>query len=275
MKAYLSLLFSFVLTLAFNLSLQAGGPENFSQGKKSAYKIYQKLYPKGHKSKTFYCNCSYDADKNIDGSCKNLGAEKLNWEHIVPAHALGLVMGVWPVKKVKGKKDRYTTTGKKWVTPEACMIKGGTNKGKAMANRACAEKFSRFNQAEGDLYNLVPAIAKLNKKRSNYPFAAMAQGGELANSCFMEVRGPKGKKKAYVQQKIQGNVARAYLYMDKTYGKNQLLTKEERNKFEAWSKSDPPTEFDCKRAQMIYKITGVKNPYVLCKPADLADLVMN
>ncbi len=261
-----TLLLSLVLLLICNCDLQAGRPESFSQARKAAFQIYQELYPNGAKSKTFYCNCGYSEKRKIDESCKFARAKKLSWEHLVPAEKLGQAMGVWPYKKkVHGKWRWFHRSGLPWVTPEECIIKRGRKAGKAMSNRRCARKTSlEFRQAESDLYNLVPAISRLNKKRSSHPFAAKINEGEtLKNGCMLEVLGKGKNRRAIAAKSIRGNIARAYLYMDLAHTDGKLLSDSQRERFQKWNLEDAPEEkTDCKRGELIFKKTGQVNPLI-------------
>ena len=54
--------------------------------------------------------------------------------------------------------------------------------GKRYKGRLCARKVDeRFQAMESDLYNLVPVIAAVNRKRSNFRFGEI-EGEERGNS---------------------------------------------------------------------------------------------
>ena len=78
-----------ILSVAYPTFAQNVTIESFNEAKKLAAKVFA-----GHET-TFYCGCSYTG-KDIDlASCgyepKKDGnrAKRLEWEHVVPAHAFG------------------------------------------------------------------------------------------------------------------------------------------------------------------------------------------
>jgi endonuclease I len=84
---------------------------SFSKSKKNLKSIYLQ----SNKNQTLYCSCSFDTNKQIDtNSCNysprinsNKCSQRLEFEHIVPAHALGKKLQCWEepicIKK-NGKK---------------------------------------------------------------------------------------------------------------------------------------------------------------------------
>lgn len=200
--------------------------ESFSESKKLLKEIY-----KDHQT-TFYCGCKYNPsnkDNMIDrNSCgyvprneltkkgkENERANRIEWEHIMPAENFGRHLSCW--------KD------------------GG--------RKACS-KDPIFNKMEADMHNLVPAIGELNADRSNFRYGADKPKVGMYGECKFEV--DFDANRAYVRDEIKGDIARAYLYMSKTYNIN--LSDQERKLMEAWDKQDPIDEWEIEKNKRIENI---------------------
>ena len=212
--------------------------QSFSKAKKI---LLRQVY-KDHRT-TFYCGCPFNSKKKIlpcdDYTPKrdNKRAHRLEWEHIVPAHAFGQSFPEWR----NGHPD--------------CV----RNNGKAFKGRNCARKVAiPFRYMESDLYNLVPTIGEINGLRSNYSFA-MIPGEERAfGKCDMEIE----NRKAEPPLDKRGNIARTYFYMDWAYPGRGVISKKNRKLFQAWDKEDPVDAWECQRGRMIEGIQGNENPFV-------------
>jgi len=233
---------------------------DFNQSKKELKKGL--IWPfEGERAKTFYCECQYNLankkilysrdNKNKNDSCsyeensrKNADkkrAERLEWEHLVPASLLG------KSSLLKG-------------------LKGGRKK---------LQKLSPlFNLMEADLYNLFPAIGEINKKRSNYDFSETPstqeydfQGTESLCKGRLVLYSPLPSKKNQLSPlvvpdaSLRGEIARAYLYAHKIY--EIPLTQEQALMFERWRKEFPPDQESCQRAKKIQEIQGNSHPFYL------------
>ncbi|MFY4859243.1 endonuclease [Aliarcobacter butzleri] len=200
--------------------------ESFSESKKLLKEIYK------DNQTTFYCGCKYDPsnkDNMIDrNSCgyvprneltkkgkENERANRIEWEHIMPAENFGRHLACW--------KD------------------GG--------RKACS-KDPIFNKMEADMHNLVPAIGELNADRSNFRYGADKPKVGMYGECKFEV--DFDANRAYVRDEIKGDIARAYLYMSKTYNIN--LSDQERKLMEAWDKQDPIDEWEIEKNNRIENI---------------------
>ncbi len=196
---------------------------SFRKAKKQLSALYQ-----SHKI-TFYCGCSYQG-KNVDhSSCgyipkrpftkkgkKNRRAYRIEWEHVVPAHAFGKSFKEWRVgdSKCGGKKGRK-----------------------------CARKNRQFALMEADMYNLVPAIGEVNSNRSNYSMAIIPGEKRNYGACDVEIEG----RKVEPTEKIRGNIARTYLNMDWAYPGRGVISRKNRKLFDAWNEADPVDVWECKR----------------------------
>ncbi len=233
-----------VLTLAFSVFSSESQPgntsiESFSKAKKFLHNV---VYS-GHRT-TLYCECSYNEKKEVDwSSCgyspqkANRRAKRVEWEHVVPAHAFGQSFKEW--------RDGH---------PE-CK----TRKGKSFKGRKCAGKMNLdFRRMEADLYNLSPAIGEVNGLRSNYSMAMIPGEKRKFGACDVEIEG----RKVEPRPEIRGDIARIYLYMDSAYPGRGIISQKNRKLFEAWRKSDPVDAWECERSRKIAKIQGNVNRIV-------------
>lgn len=197
---------------------------SFSNSKKILKKIYSE------NQRTFYCDIPYvylgkKAVIQNDGSYTprkpltkkgkpNPRTQRIEWEHIVPAENFGRHLPCWK--------------------------RGG--------RKAC-KKDPLFVKMEADMHNLVPSIGELNGDRSNFRYAQA--GGEITFTQYGKCRFYVDfkNKRAYPRDEIRGDIARAYLYMSKTYHIN--LSKQERRLMEVWDRLDPISEWEKKKNEMI------------------------
>ncbi len=243
MKKITSFIISLTLAFLFALPCHAGDKGNttndsFSKAKKM---LERKIYY-DHRT-TFYCGCPFNDQKQIL-PCDNYTpkkdgkrAHRLEWEHIVPAHAFGQSFGEW--------RDGH---------PE-CV----TRKGKPFKGRNCARKVAiPFRYMEADMYNLVPAIGEINGLRSNYSYAMIPGEKRKFGKCDMEIEG----RKAEPPPDKRGNIARTYFYMDWAYPGRGVISKKNRKLFQAWDKEDPVDQWECQRSRRIEGIQKNENPFV-------------
>ena len=139
-----------ILSLILLCPIQAF-PQNtkitsFSKSKKLLLKLYK------DNPVTLYCGCSYNGKKPNLSSCgyitkKNKKrANRIEWEHVVPAHAFGQSFSEWRNGHPK------------------CVKKNG----KKFKGRKCAEKVNKeYRRMQADMFNLYPAIGEVNGRRSN------------------------------------------------------------------------------------------------------------
>jgi len=212
--------------------------QSFSKAKKM---LQRKVYY-DHRT-SFYCGCPFSAKKkilpcdNYTPKRDNKRAHRLEWEHIVPAHAFGQSFSEW--------RNGH---------PE-CK----TRKGKTFKGRNCARKVAiPFRYMESDMYNLVPAIGEINGLRSNYSFAIIPGEKRKFGKCDMEIEG----RKAEPPPDKRGNIARTYFYMDWAYPGHGIISKKNKKLFKAWDEEDPVDEWECERGRRIEGIQGNENPFV-------------
>ena len=110
------------------LSLHAA-PATFAEAKRLAWPLY------AQQATEFYCGCKYSGNRVDLRSCgytprKNANrAQRIEWEHIVPAWVIG--------------------------HQRQCWQKGG--------RKNCAANDAQFRKAEADLHNLVPSIGEVQR----------------------------------------------------------------------------------------------------------------
>jgi deoxyribonuclease-1 len=75
-------------------------------------------------------------------------------------------------------------------------------------------------------------------------------------ACDMEIAG----KVAEPPERVRGDIARTYQYMDWAYLGHGVIGKTNKKLFEAWSKLDPVDQWECERAKIIQRIQGNENP---------------
>jgi len=236
-KHLLILLISILLlsSQAFSQNTQI---TSFSKSKKLLLKLYK------DNPVTLYCGCSYKDKKPNLSSCgyipkkNNKRANRIEWEHVVPAHAFGQSFSEWRRGHSK------------------CV----TKKGKKFKGRKCAGKMNKeYKRMQADMYNLYPAIGEVNGRRSNYSMAIIKGEKREFGKCDVEIESRKVEPK----ESIRGEIARTYLYMDSVYPGRGIISKKNRKLFESWNKSDPVDEWECERAKRIEKIQGNRNVVVM------------
>lgn len=202
--------------------------QDFNWAKKQLIKLYQ-TYP----TNEFYCDCpilwqnnkamvdlaacGYEVRKNATR------ANRIEWEHVMPAHNFGHQL--------------------------LCWQEGG---------RKNCKKDSRFNLMEGDLHNLQPAIGEVNGDRSNYRYSLFTNKFEQYGQCQMAI--DFKERKVQPREQIRGVIARTYLYMEKQYGIK--LSKQDKQLMDAWNKRYAPDKWECQRNNIIKSVQGNDNVYI-------------
>lgn len=197
----------------------APAPKTFAQSKAALKKAYKQQ----HFTQEFYCRVAFDThtlqlipsnkytprNALTKSGAPNKHAQRIEFEHIMPAHRFG--------------KDL------------PCWRNGG--------RKACA-KDERFAQMESDRRNLVPAIGEINADRSNYEYADAPKDLAFSQYGACEVYTDFKAKRFYPAAYSKGFIARAYLYMSQTY--NITLEPNEKALMRRWDKLYPPSEYEAK-----------------------------
>lgn len=229
-----------VFTLFSETKKLSGNETNnsFSQAKKLLSKV---VYSSDDVRKTFYCDCSYDTKNKIKSegcsyhdSKRGGRNSRVEWEHIVPAAAFGGMLTEW--------RSGHPT----------CV----DGKGKSFKGRNCASKVNKkFQYMQADMYNLVPAIGRINADRSNFSYGIISGEAREYGACDFEVK----NRTAEPRDAIRGDIARTYFYMDAAYPEFELVNSKNRALFEAWDKADPVDQWECKRGKLIESVQKNRN----------------
>jgi len=227
----------------------AGNTSNDSFNKSK--KILERQVYADHRV-TFYCGCPFDSKKqvlpcgNFKSKSGNKRAKQVEWEHVVAANHFGQSFPEWR------DGDPQCVDGK----------------GKAFRGRKCAEKMNlKYRYMQSDMYNLYPAIGEVNGLRSNYRFDMIAGEARDFGACDMEISG----NVAEPPERIRGDIARTYKYMEMAYPGQGVMSRSNVKLFDAWDKQDPVDEWECERCKRIEAIQGNENPVVkgACQEARL------
>ena len=174
----------FALSLFFSSPFASAGQQiagntsnqSFSKAKKILLRTVYRDY-----HKTFYCGCSFEGKKIIHTNgyvpCRNnKRAQRLEWEHVVPAEAFGHSFSSW-----RNGEER-------------CV----NRKGKSFKGRNCARKVSNeFRYMEADMHNLMPSVGEINGLRSNYSFAMISGEPRRFGAYDMEIEDRKAAPLEY------------------------------------------------------------------------------
>ena len=241
-----NIIFSFlILFVSFEFAQASQGNqriESFSKSKKILFKIHSK------NPLTFYCKCKYSGKKPILESCgyipkkKFVRSSRIEWEHILPASHFGI------------KFDEWKNGHKKCIT----------NKGKRYKGRKCAERTSsQYRRMQSDLYNLQPSIGEINGLRSNHQIGFIHGENREFGKCDIEIK----NKKIEPSEKIRGDIARTYMYMEQNYPNYIKYENSIKNLIIKWDNEDPVDDWECRRAEKIYRIQGNLNQILVkrCK----------
>lgn len=198
------------------ISLQ-DAPKNFAQSKA----FLKKAYKEHRFTQEFYCGVEFNADTmKIISSDKytprnpltkqgkpNIRAQRIEFEHIMPAHRFGKNLSCWQ--------------------------NGG--------RKAC-QKDKKFMQMESDIRNLLPAIGEINADRSNYAYAESPKNITYTQYGKCPVYTDFKAKRFYPADYSKGLIARVYLYMSAHY--DIELTPAEKQLMQQWDKRYPPNEYE-------------------------------
>lgn len=216
-------------------SLHAQQPNNFSYAKKQASIIFTS-HPV-----TLYCHCSFNAQHQIDLTSCNMQsaanharALRVEWEHMMPAENFGQHFLCW--------------------RKPICMKKSGK---KYRGRRCCEKTSSAFRRAEGELYNLWPAVGLVNQARSNYRYG-IVNGPFRFYGC--SIRFSKVLRRAEPPDYAKGTVARANLFMSDYY--HIRLSDAQSQLFNAWNITFPADAWEKDWALKVKAIESYANPYI-------------
>lgn len=233
--------------------MHAEPPVSFENGKDQAETLWWDIGPK-----SFYCGCDYreattyekklqPGNLGVGGvdcpysprtpltrsSKRNARIDRIEWEHVVPAE--------WIATGFDCQED----------------------------SRAACRKIDGFKEAEGDLFNLVPAIGEINGDRSfllyGKDFKEKPAYGKYYFEIVMKFSGSgQDQKFAEPTETIQGDVARIWFYMENRYDIEIPLRT--RATLVRWATEDPADLEECARTKKVALQIGWQNPFVKCTP---------
>ena len=159
---------------------------SFSKSKKLLLKLYK------DNPVTLYCSCSFKGKKPNLSSCGYIPkkdkkhANRIEWEHVVPAHAFGQSFSEWRNGHPK------------------CVKKNG----KKFKGRKCAEKVNEeYKRMQADMFNLYPAIGEVNGRRSNYSMAIIKGEKREFGKCDVEIKNKKVEPKESIKRRDCKNIS--------------------------------------------------------------------
>lgn len=207
-------------------------PDTFEQAKIAAK---EQIYYDQTQAGTLYCGCQWRWTGRSGGrvdlaSCgyevrsQVARAERLEWEHIVPAYNFGRARQCWQ----QGGRDHCNATD------------------------------PVFNAMEADLHNLAPSIGEVNGDRSNYDYGMLPNSPKTYGACPTKV--DIRMKVAEPRDEVKGMVARVYFYMFDRY--NLRMSRQQQQLLTAWDKQFPVTAWERERDRRVARVMGHSNPFV-------------
>ncbi|MBS7816628.1 endonuclease [Wohlfahrtiimonas chitiniclastica] len=194
-----------------------------------------KLYKDNPNIKEFYCGCDFTYEERKSSlDFKKCGyqvrnqsniarANRIEWEHVMPAHNFGKNLQCW---QEGGRKN--------------------------------CQDYAKFNVMEGDMHNLQPAIGEVNGDRSNFRYSEFTKRFGQYGKCHFAVD-PK-KRQVQPRNEIKGVIARTYLYMEARYGIK--VAEQEKKLMNEWNRTYPVNAWECRRNEIIAKMQGNDNPFI-------------
>ncbi|OEY67584.1 endonuclease [Marinobacter sp. X15-166B] len=209
-------------------------PTSFRQAK---LELRKQVYHDQNQSTdgSLYCGCNWQwvgaSGGRVDlASCgyvvrkQQTRAERIEWEHVVPAWVMG--------------------------HQRQCWQKGG--------RRECAASDPLFRVMEADMHNLAPAIGEVNADRSNYSFGVLPGTQPQHGKC--EVRVAFDQRAVEPRDAVKGQIARTYFYIHDRY--NLRMSRQQQQLLMAWDRQFPVSQWERERDRRIAAIMGHHNPFV-------------
>ncbi|MFK4136296.1 endonuclease [Pseudomonas luteola] len=222
------------LSVMLSFSAQAEPPATFAQAKVVAKeKIYFDQTNSGQGE--LYCGCHWQWTGKSGGridfaSCgyqtrsQQNRAERVEWEHIVPAWIFG--------------------------HQRQCWQNGG--------RKNCVSDDPVFRAMEADLYNLYPSVGEVNGDRSNYQYGMVTGVAPQYGQC--KTRVDFAGRSAEPRDEVKGLTARTTFYMYDRYALS--MSRQQQQLLMAWDRQFPVTAWEKERDNRISSIMGHHNPFV-------------
>ena len=225
--------------LIFTLMLVPGysyaAPQNFEQAKiELRQHVYHDQNQSGHLG-TLYCGCDWQwvgrSGGRIDmSSCgyktraQQNRAERIEYEHIVPASSMGRTRLCW---QDGGRKN-------------------------------CQRTDPIFNLMEADMFNLSPTVGEVNTDRSNYRFGVLPGASRIHGDCDFKV--DFQYRVAEPRNDVKGLIARTYFYMHDRY--DLPMSEQQQRLYMSWDRQFPTSSWERERHNRIAVRMGYINPFV-------------
>ncbi len=201
------------------------------------------LVEPGHGMRVDLAGCGYVVAKD------RARAERIEWEHAVPASAFGHTFAEWR----EGSPKCVDGHGKKFH-------------GRKCARLASAE----FARIEADLHNLFPVVGEVNGLRSDFPMGVLDAGRtprdaahDAASSFHFGACQSAIEHGVFLpRREVRGDLARAYKYMNRSYPERHLIDDAHRVVFDAWDTGDPPDAWERERNVRIAAKQGNANGFI-------------
>lgn len=224
-------LFASALAALVSLSV-AAAPLTFDQAKTE---LRKQVFHDQNSAGDLYCGCNWQWQGRSGGSmdlagcgyrvrAQSLRAERLEWEHVMPAWAFG--------------------------HQRQCWQQGG--------RKNCILNDPMFRAMEADMHNLWPTVGEVNADRSNYRYGQLTTTPYHYGACTSRV--DFKERVAEPRDEAKGTVARIQFYMHDRYGLN--MSRQQQQLLMAWYGQYPVTEPERVRDQRIAAVMGHNNPYV-------------
>lgn len=227
------------------------GIRAFEDAKKELTRLYTEQSP----HLDLYCGCTFESQghgMHVDlDACGYVSprdharAERIEWEHAVPAAAFGHTFAEW-------------TGG----DPRCVDARGRHFKGRKCAHLVSAE----FARIEGDMHNLFPVVGEVNGLRSDFPMGCADTGSapkpSLPSFRFGACGSTIDRGVFFPRKEVRGDLARAYKYMDRSYPERHLIDDAHRPLFDQWDHDDPPDAWEKARNRLIAARQGNANPFI-------------
>lgn len=182
-----------------------------------------------------YCGCQWEwvgrSGGRIDfASCgfrtraQENRAIRIEWEHIVPAAAMG--------------------------QQRLCWQKGGREN--------CVKEDPVFRLMEADMHNLAPAVGEVNADRSNFRFGVLPSEPYRHGKCDFKV--DFSGRVAEPRDEVKGMIARTYFYIYDRY--DLRMSDQQQRLFMAWDRQFPVSAWERERDRRVAVRMGHHNPFV-------------
>lgn len=222
------------LALLVPFAVQAAPPATFTEAKVVAkQKVY---FDQGSSAQgELYCGCHWTWTGKSGGridlaSCgyqtrsQQNRAERVEWEHIVPAWIFG--------------------------HQRQCWQNGG--------RKNCVADDPVFRAMEADIFNLYPSVGEVNGDRSNYQYGMVSGVAPQYGQCKTKV--DFSGRSAEPRDEVKGLTARVTFYMYDRY--DLSMSRQQQQLLMAWDRQYPVTAWEKERDNRIAAVMGHHNPFV-------------